>query len=606
MGPIAPISGPRAVVGLNAASRAVKTATFEDPLSGVPPFWRQLHQRVASLPGDHEKFQVLAGLAQQSRHLPPLGPYMPPEIPCNLHEDEVKAWARNQPPGVRGRLYKIMLAINLVTPWPYFLLQNEGRFDARWQSGMSSAAQRYIRALRADREAVALLKADLQTLPRKRRAFLVERMTAHACAALEIEAAVARVLDQAREDAQEAETKFETPVKIHYYPGAFRGGGINLIVTVFHEAIHAAQMETIREVRKTENGAPTQLDAEECGRGAVLDLSMRHLHAIDGQRRNEYHYYLYRYATEAEREAHLAELEVAILASECKEFNPAGDGTLCRIHALRKQGGAPTADPNRAVIDYVMQEAGLDVDRLGESAAKAQTGGEQIGPTLLALTARKVRRGLPAVACRRAVARDCFDDTMHRLAMRSGLLHRTARQEAPSASFRSAAVPRTGRIEDRQRPAGRDCAAEVWDGLRQLERLRDPIDTSDMLSHALLSGAPKLFYGAGDETQFLRAVVIAALDARRPPLLQVVRQHLQRRFGGQFGRVDTALNAAATAAMLQRAWFAYRSDLARRIVFEVAAEVYGCAAVEPLAPARQARRAALRRALASATLPGFK
>jgi hypothetical protein len=596
MGPIAPISGPRGIPGLGATTRAVKTATFEDPLSGVPPFWRQLHQRVSSLAGDQQKFQMLAGLALQSRHLPPVGQYMPPEIPFNLHEDDMREWARGQPPGVRGRLYKLLLGLNVTTPWPYYLLQNEGRFDARWQHGMSGAARRYVRALRADREAVALLRGDLESMPRKRREFLVERMTAHACAALDIEPAVARALDQAREDEQEAETKFETPVKIHFYPGAFRGGRINLIVTVFHEAIHAAQMHTIREVRKAEEGAPTPLDAEECGRGAMLDLSMRHLNAIDGQRRGDHHYYLYRYATEAEREAHVAELEVAILASECSEFNPAGDGTLCRINALRKQGGTSPCDPNRAVMDYVMQEAGLDAGRLGEAAARAQTAGDYTGPTLMTLTARKVRRGLPAMACRRAIARDCFDDTMHRLAARSGLLRREERRD----------VRREVRRE--MPPAPFECADEVWAGLLRLEHLRDPIDTAHMLSHALLSGAPKLFYGAGDETQFLRSVVIAALDARRPTLLAMVREHLLRRFGGRRGRAEARPSAAEMAEMLQRAWFAYRSDLARKIVFEVAAEVYGCAvaAGEPTAPGRKARRAALRRALAKGALPGFK
>src|SRR5438045_3733675 len=121
LGPITAIS-PASQVFLP-VSQAGKAKTIQDPYSGVPAFWRQLHQRLAGTPGDSAKFGILTRMAQEMREIPAGGDNLPPEIALSLHEDEVKEWAREQRPGVRGRLYRLMQGLGLLTPWPYTVLQ---------------------------------------------------------------------------------------------------------------------------------------------------------------------------------------------------------------------------------------------------------------------------------------------------------------------------------------------------------------------------------------------------------------------------------------------------------------------------------------------------
>src|SRR5438874_709203 len=81
--------------------------------------------------------------ARQQREVPPAGDYLPPEIGLALREDELREWLRAQPPGVRGRMYRLMQGINALFPWPHHILQNEGKFDPLWLTLMMSAAERY-------------------------------------------------------------------------------------------------------------------------------------------------------------------------------------------------------------------------------------------------------------------------------------------------------------------------------------------------------------------------------------------------------------------------------------------------------------------------------
>jgi hypothetical protein len=535
-------------------SQTGRAKTFTDPLADIPPFWRQLNERLSATAGDMDKFRMLTDLAQRAGSLPSTGPWLPPLVELKLHGDDILEWAREQQPGVRGRLYRLMLGANVAALWPYYLLQNEGRFDPRWQKAMSSAAARYVQTLRADAQAVALLKQDLAALPRQDRRRLTVRMVEHAAAALEIPSPEVRVFDKAnagrddKDNDKDAVTVFENPVRIHFYPGAFEHGNINLIVTVFHEAVHAEQMNLMRAEQVAGIGDASPLGADDAGRAAVLELSMMHLHAISEKRRGDHQYYLYRYATEAEREAHVAELAVAMLAAECPEFNPGKSGTLRKIRA--SAAGTPH-DPNAMAAAYIKQETGFDPEHVSACAAKAASTAQAAGPTLHVLAALGNRRLPIARAMMRAVARDAFEATASRLAHRHDSLP-LPMQPAPVADTAPAQ------------------AAAVWAGLLKLEQLRDPLDTSDMLAHALLSAAPRLFYGRSDECGFLRTVIVAALGVSRPPLVQVVRRHLEQRFGCKFTASPSPAQFENTVTALRRAWFAYRSDLSRRIVFESA------------------------------------
>ena len=593
MGPIAPVSISPVVPVTQVyvpAGQASKAKSSADPYAGVAPFWRDASQRVAAAGSDHARFAMLAKMAQESGRLPPAGNWLPPQIDLKLHEDEVREWARDQYPGVRGRLYRLMLGINMATLWPYYTLQNEGRFDPQWQKAVSKAAERYIRALRTDPEVLALLRSRMDDLDRQQRRFLAERMVSHAAQALEISAPLVRLFDtppDSHDQGKEAEAIYGTPVKIHFYPDAFRRGSVNLIVTVFHEAVHAQQMELIRAAQLEEDGLSAQLlDADASGRAAVLELSMMHLHEVNRQRAGDRRFYLYRYGTEAEREAHMAELAAAMLAAECPEFNPAPSGALHRIRASAEPG-VPAHDPEALVMHHVRQETGLDAGRLAESAAGAETGSKACAPTLHALRALQQRRRPLAMSMRRAIERGDFVPAAHSLAGWGAL-------PLPEAAAPAAAVPAPAALSRTPRSK----AAGLWEGLLKLERLRDPLDTSDMLSHAVLSCAPKLFYGRSDEAQFLRSVIISALDAARPPLVQVVSRHLEQRFAFRFARA--AADPAAVAGGLQRAWYTYTSALSRRILFEVAAEAMGAGrSGGPLTDARRAARISLRRAIVS-------
>jgi hypothetical protein len=601
---IAPISGASSVFLPLSQPRGIKQSY--DPLAAVPPFWRQLHERIASAGSDRNKFALLTQLAADVRHTPPPGEYLPPEIALALHEEEVTDWARDRMPGVRGRLYRLMRGANVTGPWPYTLLQNEGRFDPLWCKQMMEAAARYIKALRSDPQAVALLQQDLYALPRATQQFLVTRMAMHAADALGIPVPEIRMLDPLRnqqESGKFADTVFETPIKIRFYPAAFSKGAVNLVVTVFHEMLHAAQMNLILAARPAAAGlGPHCLDPNQSGRAAILELSMAHLHAIEGQRHSDYHYYLYRYATEVEREAYLAELEVAILAANCPEFNPGRCGTLSSIRAASglNQDGAEY-DPNARVISYIRTETGFDPAELSESAAKVLNGCQNGVPTLHALAALQQRRP-PQTVWRRATERSSFDATAHRLGRRHfPLPSNPACNPIDQPAQVVGVLHATGRTVGRS-PKGPDALDTLWSGLLKLEQLRDPLDTSDLIAHALLSSAPKLFYGQSNETQFLRSTLIATLDASRPPLVQVVRQHLAQRFGCKLVRHPSRSQFDAIVSALRHAWYAYRSALSRKIIFEVAASELGFFATADTPHDHwKMGRDALRRAILGAT-----
>jgi hypothetical protein len=590
----------------------VRDRVREDPLAGVPPYWRQLHQRVMAAGSDQARFRLLADLARQQREVPPAGDYLPPEIGLALREDELREWLRAQPPGVRGRMYRLMQGINALFPWPHHILQNEGKFDPLWLTLMMSAAERYIRALRADAQVIGLLRRDLAALPRHQREFLVTRMVGHAAAALDVETPEVRMLDKplgaqesVKESGKEADTVFETPIKIRFYPRAFERGSINLVVTVFHEAIHAAQMELIFAMRDADAGQPRRpLTPDDSGRAAVLELSLRHLGDLSTQQRNDDHYYLYRHATEAEREAHVAELQAAMLAAACTEFNPEQDGTLARILTdapVRDDGGA--CDPYQRVTRFIEQETGLDTALLGESAAAAKTSAQQsAGPTLYLLATRKQPH---AAACARIAGDGGFASTAGILALRgeseplAGVSSKggPALYDTPAsgANANAAAVRTAGTV-------GGAAIGALWKSLLKLEALRDPLDNADLLANALLSSAPRLFYGNSDETQFLRMVVVSALNATRTDLASEVRSHLERRFGCRFVTSPSPGQFARAANALRHAWYTYRSPLGRRILIEAAATAMGYSVPpgEKAGPEQRLFRERLRKAMIGA------
>jgi hypothetical protein len=597
MNPISPIASRPPVIPVQAPSPVSIDRTRRsrsEVVASLPPFWRQLHERLAAAPNDEAKFRLLTQLAERSDEIPDCGPYLPEAATLEISEENLCEWTRDKPAKARGRLGQLLLGGNLIPSWPLYALQYFGRFDPWWDDKMFTAAKRYVALLRADREVVARLQT-LTTLDTPSRAMLVRRMAHHASTSLDIAPPVTEALDK-DQDGRDADMLAQTPVRIRFYPTAFAKGSLNLIVTVFHEAVHAEQVGTVQHAREAESGTSSALSPEKRYRGEVLELSIAHLDAIAANRRNDYYYYLYRYATESEREAHAAELVVALFATACPELLPSKPGVLADIGAtIEADRGRGAGGTDALVRTYIKKRTGFDMSVMCQLLEKTLAASHRRWPALHELM---VRGRSTQVAHPRAFARLRFETTADRLAGRTAMPRVAANRRAAvnAAPGRSASA-----LEHRD--AGDDPSIETaWNTLLQLQQLRDASDRSGLLVQALMAESPKLFYAPSSEARFLRLAIATALDANRPSLIQVLRRHLERRFGCKLVRNPSPMQFAAAAKALQSAWYTYCSDLSRKIVFEVACETMGfSAAPDEIADSKMhKRRNALKRTLAGA------
>ncbi|RJF92107.1 hypothetical protein [Noviherbaspirillum saxi] len=562
--------------------------------AALPPFWRQLNDRLAAAGSGQAKFRVLAQLAEQADDIPEPSPYLPEPTHLDLAEEELAAWTRNQSAKARGKLCQLILGGNIVPSWPLYALQYHGRFNPLWNAWMHAAAKRYVALLRTDGDVVLALKA-LSTQPASARRVLVARMTEHASTALDIPIPATDVLDK-DQDNRDADTLAQNPVRIRFYPAVFAKGTINLIVTVFHEAIHAEQMGIMCRSREAQGMDLSHLSSDEKYRCEVLELSTAHLDAISGTRKNDYHYYLYRYATESEREAHGAELTVALLAAACPELSQCDPGPLAEIGSTLLPGNAKAAasSTEAQVCSFIDNRTGFNMKAILGLVEKPLSSAHRRWSSLHELMMREpLSRN---VAAPRAFARLRFETAADQLASRVTHLRVAARRHPATVDM--SAKPAGSMLRDDT------CVTPlvdmVWNSLLRLQDLRDPSDQSGMLLQALISESPKLFYGPSSEARFLRQVIAGALDAKQPPLVQVVRRHLERQFTCKLRPNPSPMQFAETAAALQSVWYTYSSDLSRKIVFEVACDAMGFASPneESADSKRHKRRQALRRAIA--------
>jgi hypothetical protein len=516
-----------------------------DPLRGIAPFWRDLHGSLVAAGSDEARFRLLARLAAENGALPALPDAEPPPITLRMDENALRHWADGQTPTVRGRFRRLAQGANIAARWPWHALQGGGRFSAHWKRAMCRAARRYVEALAADADALALLLQPLEQLPANRRYALIDRLCGHACAAWEIAPPRLQLHAHDRDDChgrvlQAAQARFGSEGRIEFFPWAFTQGPIELIATVFHEATHLLQM-----YRLAEDGVRRGLlsrhacDAIDAFHAEILQLSFDYSAALDTRRYGNY-YYLYRFETEVEREAHLAGMEAALLAAARPEFNPAQTGTMAAVLRQATPARARIADydPNLVAQSYVERETGLRIDELPALAAgAADDDAPRRMATLQALQRRVIVGGVLRLAALTPGA-GVSPAPLALLRRRSGL--RRADPPAPPAT------------------------AWIWNALQKLEGLRDRLDRSGLLAQAILCCAPKALYGVSEESRFLRALFNCALDPDGSPLAEFLRQHLERHLGCG-GRDANGLAAALRAARVR-----YRSPLSRRILLEAA------------------------------------
>ena len=564
-------------------------------VASLPPFWSKLHTRLKTAGSGQAKFRLLAQMAEEEEDIPDAGPYLPEPTQLDFDEEELCAWACQQSANVRGKLCQLMLGANVVPSWPLYALQYQGKSNSLWDAGMRTAAKRYVELLRKDDEVIAALRR-LAQLPVPARRFLTTRMTQHASTALEIDAPATEVLDK-DQDNRDADTLAQNPVRIRFYPAAFTKGAINLIVTVFHEAVHAEQMGIMHRSREAAFGnVAADLSSDEKFRGEILELSTAHLDAISGARKNDYYYYLYRYATESEREAHGAELSVALHAAACPELSQCEAGVLADIGTALAQGhkSAPKNSTDVQVRDYIERRTGFSMTTVSGLLEKTLASVHRRWSSMHGLKARG--RKTLAISSPRTFARQRFETAAEQLAARVS--------PSRTASRRTVLNPgMTHELTDvlsRDDPCSAPSVGLVWVSLLRLQTLRDPSDQSGLLLQALISASPKLFYGPSGEARFLRLVLASALDARQASVVEVVRRHLERHFSCKLVRNPSPMQFAEAVAALQIAWYAYCSDLSRKIIFETACEVMGFASADEGATDGKphARRQALRRAIA--------
>jgi len=493
----------------------------------VHPYWQALNERVASVACDSEKFRLLTDLAQGNAGLAMLEGEPPEPTLLRLHEHAVRAWMREQPPATRGRLYRLLMGASVETPWPHHVLQREGRFSARWQIFMCEAARAYVQAVAADAAAMTALQplqqpgGDALLGPQARHA-LATRLMAHAAHAWGVPAV--RVIVHANacdtaEGSQVAQTHAVAPPCVAFYPLAFAEGAIELMATAFHECVHVVQMGRLREGWRSELIEEAHAD--------VLDLSFEHLrarHRLAGSA-----YALYRHGAEIEREAHLAGLQVAVVAAALPAFGASG-GTLWRIAQGARDAGLRD-DPQAAVLSLVQQETALRIADVSGAAAQAAEASLRTASTRDALAARA------------------------------------------NASPDEAAFERVLAACGTTSPE----AERTWRAMLQLQRLRDPADRASVVAQAVMSAAPEVFYSGTDESEFLHGLVSAALDANAPPLLDKAWALLAHRFGRLAGQ-------GQRLRLLQAAWYGCRSPLSRRVIAALARQRGPSGTAAPPAP----------------------